>query len=151
MVNSDFRILMAMILACFLIAGSPAWAENNHEPRLVAEFDCTKEYPADVYFGHGAVSVMTPPRGRHSVSRRQAAVHVHHGRYVLRLNNGCLYRLRASRQWNDAGDPADLLAAVERLQHPGHDMERWRTRSRGKHQDLRIRPFAAVGGTWRPG
>lgn len=65
MVSSDFRILTAMFVACFLIAGSLAWAENNHEPRLVAEFDCTKEYPADVYFGHGAVSVVDSSIGRY--------------------------------------------------------------------------------------
>jgi len=31
--------------------------ENTDERRLVAEFDCTKEYLKDVYFGHGSIHV----------------------------------------------------------------------------------------------
>ena len=41
-----------------LSTGIPAMAEGTSDPLLVAEFDCTKEYPEAAYFGHGSIRVV---------------------------------------------------------------------------------------------
>ncbi|MDY0034241.1 MAG: hypothetical protein RBT84_19945, partial [FCB group bacterium] len=48
---------------CILAAGQAGSAEEPQAPRLVAEFDCTRDYPAETYFAHGAVSVAESPIG----------------------------------------------------------------------------------------
>ncbi|HOD48709.1 MAG TPA: family 10 glycosylhydrolase [Candidatus Hydrogenedentes bacterium] len=49
---------IGMIAVYWMAAGLSAAAENGQGLRLVAEFDCAKEYPPEAYFGHGAVSVV---------------------------------------------------------------------------------------------
>ena len=57
-VRSRILIRMGLVTLCLLAAGLPAMTENTDECRLVAEFDCTKDYPEDVYFGHGSIHVV---------------------------------------------------------------------------------------------
>ena len=62
-VQSMMYARIGTLALCILAAGQAGSAEEPQAPRLVAEFDCTRDYPAETYFAHGAVSVAESPIG----------------------------------------------------------------------------------------
>lgn len=59
------RWITAAVLSGVLGITTAAWAEETPPGRLLTTIDCTAEYPADRYFGHGEVRVVESPAGRY--------------------------------------------------------------------------------------
>lgn len=56
---------LLLLLMSMVILNQSAFAESAKIKRLVQSFDCTQEYPADTYFGHGNIQVVELPAGRY--------------------------------------------------------------------------------------
>jgi len=52
-------------LPAILLRNNALLAESAQMKRLLKQFDCTSEYPADTYFGHGDVKVVASAAGRY--------------------------------------------------------------------------------------
>ena len=61
--HSRLQTLLALPAILSIAICWSAAAETTGYPRLLAEFDCAQEYPADAYFGHGNVTVVESPIG----------------------------------------------------------------------------------------
>ena len=125
--------------------------------RLLAEFDCAQEYPADAYFGHGNVTVVESPIGPYReaegrpLSRFGYRFQIEHigrphlavirypddKRRFMCVMDGTCYDLTTG-VYTDFENPLSgkmleirrLFWPRDRLQHRLHDMERRRTGGR---------------------
>ena len=59
-------LMIVLTIGFFTAVGSTRlWAEAPEKGRLITSIDCTQEYPADKYFGHGDVRVVESKAGRY--------------------------------------------------------------------------------------
>ena len=61
-----------LVLTC-LFSSCTSGKQQEPKQKLVHSFDCTKDYPADVYFSHGDVKVVSSPIGSYREAEEAAS------------------------------------------------------------------------------
>jgi hypothetical protein len=54
-------ILKFLLVIAFLFSNCSNEKQREPKQKLIQSFDCSKDYPADVYFSHGDVEVVSSP------------------------------------------------------------------------------------------
>ena len=57
-----FSLTFLLVFAC-LFSSCTTGKQQEPKQKLVQSFDCTRDYPADIYFSHGDVTIVSSPIG----------------------------------------------------------------------------------------